>query len=66
MSSSSLSTIIIGTDPEPRVLDVGDQLMPQIMHRERGDWTLRGSAVCDRGCSHAVNIPRFRGGLLNG
>ena len=47
MSSSSHLTIIIGTDPEPRGLDVGDQLMPQIMHRERGDWTLRGSAVIE-------------------
>lgn len=37
MSFSSNLSIIIGTDPEPRVLDVGDQLMPQIMHRERGD-----------------------------
>ena len=37
LSSPSYRPIIIGTDPEPRVVDVGDQLKPQIMHRERGD-----------------------------
>ena len=47
LTSSSDLTIIIGTDPEPRVLDVSDQLMPLIMQRERGDWTLRGSAVME-------------------